>query len=138
MVTFANGLNFETTVIYAVPADFQCAKRDTLDIAIPADKITLDEAKAIWQNSNATSEITITYEELVDEKTVTKTGVHINYTLPMALTLDVLNGERVVHIKLAQKSAMELTQEKQAQDMDDVNAALCELAELIAGGEDNG
>lgn len=138
MVTFANGLNFETTVIYAVSADFQGAKRDTLDIAIPADKITLDEAKAIWQNSNATSEITITYEELVDEKTVTKTGVHINYTLPMALTLDVLNGEQVVHIKLAQKSALELTQEKQAQDMDDVNAALCELAELIAGGEDNG
>ena len=138
MVTFANGLNFETTVIYAVPADFQGAKRDTLDIAIPADKITLDEAKAIWQNSDATSEITITYEELVDEKTVTKTGVHINYTLPMALTLDVLNGEQIVHIKLAQKSALELTQEKQAQDMDDVNAALCELAELIAGGEDNG
>lgn len=138
MVTFANGLNFETTVIYAVPADFQGAKRDTLDIAIPADKITLDEAKTIWQDADATSEITITYEELVDEKTVTKTGVHINYTLPMALTLDVLNGKQVVHIKLAQKSALELTQEKQAQDMDDVNAALCELAELIAGGEDNG
>lgn len=138
MVTFANGLNFETTVIYAVPADFQGAKRDTLDIAIPADKITLDEAKAIWQNADATSEITITYEELVDEKTVTKTGVHINYTLPMALTLDMLNDKQVVHIKLAQKSALELTQEKQAQDMDDVNAALCELAELIAGGEDNG
>lgn len=138
MVTFANGLNFETTVIYAVPADFQGAKRDTLDIAISADKITLDEAKAIWQNADATSEITITYEELVDEKTVTKTGVHINYTLPMALTLDMLNDKQVVHIKLAQKSALELTQEKQAQDMDDVNAALCELAELIAGGEDNG
>lgn len=138
MVTFANGLNFETTVIYAVPADFQGAKRDTLDIAIPADKITLEEAKAIWQNADATSEITITYKELVDEKTVTKTGVHINYTLPMALTLDMLNDKQVVHIKLAQKSALEITQEKQAQDMDDVNAALCELAELIAGGEDNG
>ena len=121
-----------------MPADFQSAKRDTLDIAIPADKITLDEAKAIWQNADATSEITITYEELVDGKTVTKTGVHINYTLPMALTLDMLNDKQVVHIKLAQKSALELTQEKQAQDMDDVNAALCELAELIAGGEDNG
>ncbi len=138
MVTFANGLNFETTVIYAVPADFQGAKRDTLDIVIPSDKITLDEAKAIWQNADATSEITITYEELVDGKTVTKTGVHINYTLPMALTLDMLNDKQVVHIKLAQKSALELTQEKQAQDMDDVNAALCELAEIIAGGEDNG
>ena len=138
MVTFANGLNFETTVIYAVPADFQGAKRDTLNIAIPANKITLDEAKTIWQNADATSEITITYEELVDGKTVTKTGVHINYTLPMALTLDMLNDKQVVHIKLAQKSALELTQEKQAQDMDDVNAALCELAELIAGGEDNG
>ena len=104
MVTFANGLNFETTVIYAVPADFQGAKRDTLDIVIPSDKITLDEAKAIWQNADATSEITITYEELVDGKTVTKTGVHINYTLPMALTLDMLNDKQVVHIKLAQNA----------------------------------
>lgn len=135
MITFANGASYETTAIYAATAEFQGAKRDTLDIVIPADKITLDEAKAIWQNAEATSEITINY---TDDDGNAKTGVHINYTLPMALTLDTLNDEQVVHIKLAQKSALELTQEKQAQDMDDVNAALCELAELIAGGEDNG
>lgn len=41
-------------------------------------------------------------------------------------------------MKLAQKSALEIEQEKQAQDMDDVNAALCELAALIDGGESNG
>lgn len=135
MITFANGASYETTAIYAATAEFQGAKRDTLDIVVPADKITLDEAKAIWQNAEATSEITINY---TDDDGNAKTGVHINYTLPMALTLNTLNGVEVVHIKLAQKSALELTQEKQAQDMDDVNAALCELAELIAGGEDNG
>ena len=134
MITFANGASYETTAVYAA-AEFQGAKRDILDIVIPADKITLDEAKAIWQNAEATSEITINY---TDDDGNAKTGVHINYTLPMALTLDMLNDKQVVHIKLAQKSALEITQEKQAQDMDDVNAALCELAEIVAGGEDNG
>lgn len=135
MITFANGASYETTAVYAAAAEFQGAKRDILDIVIPADKITLDEAKAIWQNAEATSEITINY---TDDDGNAKTGVHINYTLPMALTLDMLNDKQVVHIKLAQKSALEITQEKQAQDMDDVNAALCELAEIVAGGEDNG
>lgn len=134
MVTFKNGSSYNEVAIYGAKTTYQSAERDTLDIVLSAEDITLDEAKKLWQNADATSEITIEY---TDEET-TKSSVHINYTLPMALTLDTLNGRQVVHIKLAQKSALELTQEKQAQDMDDVNAALCELAEIIAGGENNG
>lgn len=134
MVTFKNGSSYNEVAIYGAKTTYQSAERDTLDIVLSAEDITLDEAKKLWQNADATSEITIDYS---DEET-TKSSVHINYTLPMALTLDTLNGVEVVHIKLAQKSALELMQEKQAQDMDDVNAALCELAEIIAGGENNG
>lgn len=134
MVTFKNGSSYNEVAIYGAKTTYQSAERDTLDIVLSAEDITLDEAKKLWQNADATSEITIDYS---DEET-TKSSVHINYTLPMALTLDTLNGVEVVHIKLAQKSQLELTQEKQAQDMDDVNAALCELAEIIAGGENNG
>lgn len=134
MVTFKNGSSYNEIAVYGAKETFQDAQRDTLDIVLSAEDITLDEAKKLWQNADATSEITIDYS---DEKT-TKSSVHINYTLPMALILDTLNGVEVVHIKLAQKSQLELTQEKQAQDMDDVNAALCELAEIIAGGENNG
>ena len=134
MVTFKNGSSYNEVAIYGAKTTYQSAERDTLDIVLSAEDITLDEAKKLWQNADATSEITIDYS---DEET-TKSSVHINYTLPMALTLDSLNGVEVVHIKLAQKSQLELTQEKQAQDIDDVNAALCELAEIAAGGENNG
>ena len=134
MVTFKNGSSYNEVAIYGAKTTYQSAERDTLDIVLSAEDITLDEAKKLWQNADATSEITIDYS---DEES-TKSSVHINYTLPMALTLDTLNGVEVVHIKLAQKSQLELTQEKQAQDIDDVNAALCELAEIAAGGENNG
>lgn len=134
MVTFKNGSSYNEVAIYGAKTTYQSAERDTLDIVLSAEDITLDEAKKLWQNADATSEITIDYS---DEET-TKSSVHINYTLPMTLTLDTLNGVEVVHIKLAQKSQLELTQEKQAQDIDDVNAALCELAEIAAGGENNG
>ena len=134
MVNFKNGSSYNEVAIYGAKTTYQSAERDTLDIVLSAEDITLDEAKKLWQNADATSEITIDYS---DEET-TKSSVHINYALPMALTLDTLNGVEVVHIKLAQKSQLELTQEKQAQDIDDVNAALCELAEIAAGGENNG
>ncbi len=134
MVTFKNGSSYNEVAIYGAKTTYQSAERDTLDIVLSAEDITLDEAKKLWQNADATSEITIDYS---NEET-TKSSVHINYALPMALTLDTLNGVEVVHIKLAQKSQLELTQEKQAQDIDDVNAALCELAEIAAGGENNG
>ena len=134
MITFKNGSSYNEAAIYGAKTTYQSAERDTLDIVLSAEDITLDEAKKLWQNADATSEITIDYS---DEET-TKSSVHINYTLPMTLTLDTLNGRQVVHLKLAQKSQLELTQEKQAQDMDDVNAALCELAEIIAGGENSG
>ena len=134
MVKFKNGSSYNEIAVYGAKTTYQSAERDTLDIVLSAEDITLDEAKKLWQNADATSEITIDYS---DEET-TKSSVHINYTLPMVLTLDTLNGRQVVHIKLAQKSQLELTQEKQAQDIDDVNAALCELAEIAAGGENNG
>ena len=138
MVKFKNGSSYNEIAVYGAKETFQDAQRSTLDIIISAEEITLEQAKALWQNEDATSEIIIDYSETIDGKKVEKTGVHINYTLPMALTLDTLNGQQVIHIKLAQKSALELMQEKQAQDMDDVNAALCELAEIVAGGENDG
>lgn len=137
-ITFKDGKSYDVVAVYGDKEIYQASKRDTLDIVIPADKITLDEAKELWQDASATSEITIDYSAVEDGKSVTKTGVHINYTLPMALTLDELDGAQCVHIKLAQKSALEIALEKQAQDIKDNEAALCELAELIAGGENDG
>ena len=138
MITFKNGKAYGTKSILGGTANYQSAERETMDIIIPAENITLEEAKAIWQDPEATSEITITYKEEVEGQAVERAAVHLNFTIPMALTLDTYNGVECVHIRLAQMSVLEIAQAKQAQDMDDVNAALCELAELVAGGEDDG
>ena len=138
MITFKNGKAYGTKSILGGTANYQSAERETMDIIIPAENITLEEAKAIWQDPEATSEITITYKDEVEGQAVERAAVHLNFTIPMALTLDTYNGVECVHIRLAQMSALEIAQAKQAQDMDDVNAALCELAELVAGGEVDG
>ena len=130
MVTFKNGTQLETVAVYGGTETFQAAQRKTLEIVVSAELLTLDEAKAIWQDSGATSEMTIESDG--------QTSVQLDFTLPVSLTLNTLNDTPVVRMKLAQKSALEIEQEKQAQDMDDVNAALCELAALIDGGENNG
>lgn len=130
MVTFNNGKQVETVAVYGGTETFQAAQRRTLEIVVSAELLTLDEAKAIWQDSGATSEMTIESDG--------QTSVQLDFTLPVSLTLNTLNDAPVVRMKLAQKSALEIEQEKQAQDMDDVNAALCELAALIDGGENNG
>ena len=130
MVTFKDGKKVETVAVYGGTETFQAAQRKTLEIVVSAELLTLDEAKAIWQDSGATSEMTIESDG--------QTSVQLDFTLPVSLTINSLNGAEVVRMKLAQKSALEIEQEKQAHDMDDVNAALCELAELIAGGESNG
>lgn len=130
MVTFNNGKQIETVAVYGGTETFQSAQRKTLEIVVSSELLTLDDAKAIWQDSGATSEMTIESDG--------QTSVQLDFTLPVSLTLNTLNDAPVVRMKLAQKSALEIEQEKQAQDMDDVNAALCELAALIDGGENNG
>lgn len=128
MIIFKNGKQLETTAVYGGTETYQSAQRKTLELVVSADELTLDEAKAIWQDSNATSEITVEDNG--------ESSVQLNFTLPVSLTLSQMDGADVIRMKLAQKSALELMQEKQAQDMDDVNAALCELAEIVAGGDE--
>ena len=130
MVTLKDGKQVETVAVYGGMETFQSAQRKTLEIVVSAELLTLDEAKAIWQDSGATSEMTIESDG--------QTSVQLDFTLPVSLTLNTLNDIPVVRMKLAQKSALEIEQEKQAQDISDNEAALCELAELIAGGENNG
>ena len=52
--------------------------------------------------------------------------------MPVELKANLLNDVDVVRIKLAQKSALELTQDQQASDIENIEAALIELAEMVA------
>ena len=125
MVTFANGRQLETIAVYGSSMSFQNAQRRTLELVVSADKITLDEAKSIWKDAEMTTEITITDGN--------ETSVHLNYTLPVELKANSLDGVDVVRIKLAQKSDLEIAQEKQATDIAACEAAIIDIGELLGG-----
>lgn len=125
MVTFANGRQLETIAVYGSSMSFQNAQRSTLELVVSADKITLDEAKSIWKDAEMTAEITITDGN--------ETSVHLNYTLPVELKANSLDGIDVIRIKLAQKSNIEIAQEKQATDIAACEAAIIDIGELLGG-----
>ncbi len=129
MIIFKNGKQLETTAVYGGTETYQSAQRKTLELVVSADELTLDEAKAIWQDSNATSEITVEDNG--------ESSVQLNFTLPVSLTLSQMDGAGVIRMKLAQKSALEIMQERHGEDISALDAAILEIGELL-GGEDNG
>lgn len=129
MIIFKNGKQLETTAVYGGTETYQSAQRKTLELVVSADELTLDEAKAIWQDSNATSEITVEDNG--------ESSVQLNFTLPVSLTLSQMDGAGVIRMKLAQKSALEIIQERHGEDISALDAAILEIGELL-GGEDNG
>ncbi|MDE6031043.1 MAG: hypothetical protein K2G32_05420 [Oscillospiraceae bacterium] len=146
MVTFANNKSYETVRIMGGTENYQGQQRKTLAISICSGLITLEEAKQLYKNAAALSEITITTQYTVTEQidgeekeTVkTETNIQPDFTLPVELTLSELNtgdGEttEVVTIKVAQKSALEIEQESQAAAINDTQLALIELAGLMGG-----
>lgn len=124
MVIFANGTTLETIAVYGGKVEHQNARRSYLEIVCAADKLTLDEAKALYKDSAATAEITVEADG--------ETSVHLDFTLPVELKLSELDGTEVIRMKLAQKSALEIAQEQQAEELAITQMAILELA---AGGE---
>lgn len=129
MITFNDGKQINTIAVYGGTETYQSAQRKTLELMIPADALTLDEAKAIWQDSAATAEITVEDNG--------ESSVQLNFTLPVSLTLSQMDGADVIRMKLAQKSALEIMQERHGEDISALDAAILEIGELL-GGEDNG
>ena len=134
-ITFSNGRTFNTPLApIGDTATYQSAHRNTLDIRIPSDVISFEDLCAnFYTNTDATKQITVTeYEEATEE--ITAQSVHLNYTLPMELSFKTVDGVGVYTMRLAQMSALEIAQAKQADDIATNEAALIELAEIIAGG----
>ena len=139
MVKFANGKQIETTAVYGNKMTFQNALRGTLEIQITAENIGYDELKALYTDSAALSEIEITETEIVqneqgeNEEKVTVQSLQLNFTLPVELAMREVNGEQTWCMKLAQKSEIELAQERQAEAINDTQLGLIELAAMIGG-----
>ena len=129
MIIFKNGKQLETTAVYGGTETYQSAQRKTLELVVSADELTLDEAKASWQDSAATAEITVEDNG--------ESSVQLNFTLPVSLTLSQMDGADVIRMKLAQKSDMEITHDQHSADISALDAAILEIGELL-GGESNG
>lgn len=130
MVTFSNGKSFDTVRIMGGSETYQGQQRRTLAISIAADLITLEEAKALYKDADALSEITT--------ETDGEIGVQLNYTIPVELKQHTLRPTEdstieVITLKVAQKSALELAQEKQATDIAACEAAIIDIGELLGG-----
>lgn len=130
MVTFSNGKSFDTVRIMGGSETYQGQQRRTLAISIAADLITLDEAKALYKDADTLSEITT--------ETDGEIGVQLNYTIPVELKQHTLSPTEdstleVITIKVAQKSALEIAQEKQAVDISACEAAILDIGAMLGG-----
>lgn len=139
MVKFANGKTIETVAVYGDRMTFQNAYRETLELRISIENATFDELKEIYTDSAALSEIKITETAINEngETEITAQSLQLNFTLPVELALQDIDGVQMWCMKVAQKSAIELAQEKQAADITDTQLALIEIATMI-GGENYG
>ncbi len=141
-IKFKDEKQFETVAVYGGGMTFQNANRDTLEIRIAEENATFDALKAIYTDADALSKIEICTEERCVDETGAETkkevkSLQLNYTLPVELGLKQLDGVSTWCMKIAQKSAIEIAQDKQAADINDTQLALIELAGMI-GGEANG
>lgn len=147
MITFANGKSYEQVSVLGAVQSFQGQLRNTLAIKFLASVITLAEATELYKDEDALKEISIseTYTEpgLDSEGHAvnterTRSSVQLNFTLPVELTLSTekispTESAEIITIKLAQKSDLELAQEKQATDIAACEAAIIDIGELLGG-----
>ena len=139
MVKFANGKQVETTAVYGGKMTFQNANRETLELRIAVENADFDELKELYTDSAALSEIEITETGIVqnengenEEKIITQ-SLQLNFTLPVELALRETDGAQTWCVKLAQKSEIEIAQERQAEAINDTQLGLIELAAMIGG-----
>ena len=145
MITFANSKSYEQVSVLGAVQSFQGQLRNTLSMKFRSTDITLSEATELYKDADALKEISIeeNYTENgtdIDGNSVeierTRSSVQLNFTLPVELTLSTekispQESAEIITIKVAQKSALEIAQERQAVDIQDTQVALMELAELV-------
>lgn len=147
MITFANGKSYEQVSVLGAVQSFQGQLRNTLAMKFRSTDITLAEATELYKDADALKEISIveTYTENgtdIDGNSVeierTRSSVQLNFTLPVELTLSTekispQESAEIITIKVAQKSALEIAQERQAVDIAVCEAAIMEIGELLGG-----
>ena len=114
-VTFADGTVVQCAKsAYCGTMDHQGQRRKFLEMYFSTEDIALSELKNIYTNPDMTSSITTKFIEDVGGTEQTSENIHINMTLPVSLGYSTqTDGTELITMRLAQKSDMELMQERQ-------------------------
>ena len=131
-ITFKNGEQFAVKAVWSKTSSFQGADRKTLEIRFVNDENLFEKLKSVYSNAETLAEIYV--KETNEKGEVLTSSYHTDDTLGMELGLKSIEDEQQWIMKLAQKTVLEIMQEKQALDIEDTQVALMELAEMIAGG----
>ena len=131
-ITFKNGEQFTVKAVWSKTSSFQGADRKTLEIRFVNEENLFEKLKSVYSNAETLAEIYV--KETNEKGEVLTSSYHTDYTLGMELGLKSIEDEQQGIMKLAQKTVLEIMQEKQALDIEDTQVAIMELAEMIAGG----
>lgn len=141
VLEFADGTVVNTTMPpLAGTATHQSAYRYTREYRIPYDVMSFEEIETLYTNAEAMAKVNLTeYNTQTDAETgetvdvISAQSQYLNFTMPMELTLKIINDKKMWCVKMAQMSDVEVTQAQQAEELAVTQMAVMELA-AIAGG----
>lgn len=132
MVIFSNCESYKTVRILGGSETYQGQHRKTLEIDFDSAAIALDKAKSLFTDPDIWNEITV--------ETDGETSIQLNFSLPLELILttkrkwlNIDSNDELIVLRMAQKSALEIAQEKQATDIAACEAAIVDIGELLGG-----
>lgn len=132
-ITFKDGTILPIIAVYGNKEVVQNAYRETFEIQIPIGTITYDELSALITSENLSELILTETDDETNE--VTAQFTHSNFTIVIGLGFKTKleDGSKYLFLSVAQKHDTELAIERLSQDNEDLQAAVMELAEIIAG-----
>jgi hypothetical protein len=146
MIILANGKSYNTVAIFSSSQNFQGQNRDVWEIHFSAEEYSLEEISGLYNDPSPFSNIKI-YEEAT--KLNEETGEYEvvkdeegnivynflsewnDYTLPISLVMQNIDGQERYCLKLSQLSKLEQDQAQQGEDILLVSECILELSEIL-------
>ena len=129
-ITFKNGTTLSVIAVYSQKELIQGAYRECFEIRFPTEAVTYDTLTALAVSENLKE---ITLIETEDDVT-NRVSKYFNFSILTGMGMKTSeDGTQFNFLSVAQKSDAELAIEQLQQDNEDVQAALVEVAGIVAG-----
>lgn len=131
-IEFANGVTLPVIAVYSKNELIQNAYRECFEIQFSTEAVTLDTITSLAVPENL-SELILT-ETDNETNEVTAQFSHLNFTIVTGMGMKTTpeDGSKFFFLSVARKSDSELLMERLAQDNEDIQSALVELAGIIS------